>query len=386
MEHLAPPVPLVHQLSKSATMTETARDWTNLLRKHGMQPFDPNAAYLLVRHLARGEGVVKLEPTQLDLLDRSFANGHLFEEHPMNPIPSDLEEAQGIVFVNWPMYHAYAERLRSVIRLAAPQAFVIRRSTSGGGLNLGDWYCKGHLYIFLLFRRWGIVPRELDLYLVPDLVKPRKLAKAFGSFRGNLFHILDAVYSGNELVLLLKWAENTFSGNSFWVVTPLVQTEGENAAKDIGVPVVVVQDEKAVQKSLQSKKPTVFASEILDDLFVLPFKIADATSLGEIRDEIYRYNPGFLPPYRRGSMCGESDLEKHEEVDDATRTATAIERTPGYRKLADAMLSTPFYLEHTFRRFSSPTPRSRSPRARKTRLSPTRDIPTRVEDRLRTKR
>jgi hypothetical protein len=219
--------------------------------------------------------------------------------------------------------------------------FIVFATRFLGGPGSGSWQCKGNLFSYLLCLYYKI-PSVMNKGLV--IIDPlnTSLLDAIGtlphivssSTKPLLFcNILDGVYSGNEAKLTAKWAQNNPIPNVnmcfFTAVCNFPNREYPNSCIycgrfpdgpfDTKIPLVAV----VCVPSKLSK-----GEEVHTNSFLLPFKIADGTSLGIYKNHLDEVNPTFTPSYRTHILCNDIIAEAHPNLHKKQMDARLIVNFP----------------------------------------------------------
>ena len=253
----------------------------------------------------RREAVV-LRPDVLDALARVW----VLTEDASPRVPAKRRRAgddEMPLQLSWSAYREYCQALRPLLSdPARSPVFVLRRDNQGGAVSFAPWFCKSHLYTFLLLRQWKVVPREAALFLLPSHFSETALV-GFSQVIGptaTLVHLLDGIFTGVEAHNLRSWLfpVKWKCGAKIQIVAPLC-FKGQQ---------MLSGDEVSVLS--EGRDDGVFVVGRLSPLFVLPFKISDSASLGVWSRRWKDANPGFAPPYKQCLSYKEDLVETEADL------------------------------------------------------------------------
>ena len=306
-----------------------------------------------------------LSPGDLDAIQRAMEEEGTFEKTTINTAHLEKFRQQDGTpppTITWDMYDGAMGRVKNAIeevarQRAAQPIFLIRASAKGGGYGgYGDWYCKSHVYTFMLYRRAGLVPRGHGLLLVSDQASSEDLYAAIPAHKrdrwGRLLfvHLLDGVYSGLEARSLEQRCVKS-GRDSFLLAATISRARATQFYDDGDSPRLRIPDTHfaaydgelpktaARPNSLDTSTIMVVGLGVLIGKFVLPFKIPDWTSVGVWSQHLEDGNRGFTPPYKRHRWCqdGRAEASGEEEHAPAKRLASsgkARRRTSSAQHLA----------------------------------------------------
>jgi hypothetical protein len=323
-----------------------------ILSHSKVPPASSNSAYALLEHLSETEDAV-LSAGTLDLLEDAFRYMGLLDMKDAVKYPpsfSSFGGASGVQYITWAEYLLLMGALRQPLDLltgTGKVGFAIYTNRDLGGWGAGPWTCKSHFFTFLLMRRKGVVPRDAPLFLVKETDDADAVEAAFeNEFPDTgapsfLVHFLDGIYSGKE-------AENIASGLSSRVpsktkvviMTPALYRLPRSSALwslsvDGAKPLWKLPADHELCRPI-ANTIQVWTSKRYENNFVLPFKIADDSSLGRLSTQLHELNPHFRPPYRRHPMCDDkrplTERIRHQNL--VASAKAKLHATHGHKRLA----------------------------------------------------
>jgi hypothetical protein len=257
-----------------------------------------------------------LKPDILNELERSMLIDEFFSEDSFDA--SNLNEGE---YISWSEYKMGVRALADALRPLYDEyrvVHVIRMDADGGGFwERGKWYCKSHMFTFLLFRKLGVVPRDKGLFLtrVNSTVLSGMPDSRLGYLSDSEFiynkrvvflHFLDAVYSGNEASQMMR-VQGALPRRlvlatpfSMWPLRDYPDHFVRGSVSDL-------IDSMSMKRSMQKGKgaptnvPMLVAKQRADP-FLIPFKISEASAVKHLRERVPNWDK-FVPPYRRTPGC-----------------------------------------------------------------------------------
>ena len=220
--------------------------------------------------------------------------------------------------------------------------FLILATNEMGGAGEGPWWCKSNLFTYLLYLKYDIKGvAGLNLVIAfPDEATPATLVDSLNPYqlmpdRDICFVLLaDGVYSGLEAQNQANWWLEGISKMlrreiimqrpaQMCIMTALAERPSRAFKGDILTPTELFQKSEGGRKLLEDYKdsPPLLAGEIFPGnavkehrklpnvSFLLPFKIADSTSIGRYTSQLEQLNPDFRPPYRQNLFC-DNEIQK----------------------------------------------------------------------------
>jgi len=228
-------------------------------------------------------------------------------------------------------------------------AFMIMASTSQGGAGVGDWWCKGNLFAYLLYIKHNVHGATyLPLVIAdPAVATPETVTASLRRFltktkttteKPILFIIAaDGVYSGSEATIQAHWWEKDSKhvGSYCAIITPVAVSKPPVFKNPIFCLSGTETETKSIidvmhESKTKNKVPLLVAKCVPgQQSFVLPFKIADSASLGGYYStQLQKLNPRFVPPYRKNESCDDllhAKLTNEQQQKVHKRTLEAID-------------------------------------------------------------